>query len=116
MIYLIILYSNFTFSLQAEENVVEKLPKLLQINNPDLLLCTLKLLFNLSFDTKLRGKMIRVGLLPKLVKFLAQGEIGNKSTILGLLYHASMDDKVKAMFANTDCVPLVRNWINLFFK
>lgn len=70
-------------------------------------MCTLKLLFNLSFDTKMRGKMIRVGLLPKLIKFLTNGEIKNKSTILGLLYHASMDDKVKAMFPNTDCVPMV---------
>lgn len=34
-------------------------------------------------------------------------DIKNKSTIVGLLYHASMDDKVKAMFTNTDCIPMV---------
>lgn len=34
-------------------------------------------------------------------------DIKSKSTILGLLYHASMDDKVKAMFTNTDCIPMV---------
>lgn len=51
--------------------------------------------------------MIRVGLLPKLIKFLTNGEIKNKSTILGLLYHTSMDDKVKAIFPNTDCVSMV---------
>jgi hypothetical protein len=67
---------------------------------------TLRLLFNLSFDTKLRGKMIRVGLLSKLVKLLLQDDI-NKSTVLGLLYHASIDDKVKMMFINTECIPLV---------
>jgi len=26
---------------------------------------------------------------------------------VGLLYHASMDDKVKAMFTNTDCISMV---------
>lgn len=34
-------------------------------------------------------------------------DIKSKSTILGLLYHASMDDKVKTMFTNTDCIPMV---------
>lgn len=64
----------------------------------------------------MRGKMIRVGLLPKLIKFLTNGEIKNKSTILGLLYHASMDDKVKAMFPNTDCVPMVQYNLCLIYK
>lgn len=50
--------------------------------------------------------MIRVGLLPKLIKLLTLDDV-NRSTILGLLYHASMDDKVKAMFTNTECIPLV---------
>lgn len=96
---------------QADGNIIEKLPRLLQNNNTDLVQCTLKLLFNLSFDTKLRGRMIRVGLLPKLVKQLGQTEIKNKTTILGLLYHASMDDKVKSMFGNTECMPMVTDMI-----
>lgn len=50
--------------------------------------------------------MIRIGLLPKLMKLLTQDD-GNKTTILGLLYHASIDDKVKTMFTNTEFVPLV---------
>lgn len=29
-----------------------------------------------------------------------------------MLYHASMDDKVKSMFTNTDCIPMV----NIFTK
>jgi len=34
---------------------------------------------------------------------------------VGLLYHASMDDKVKAMFTNTDCIPMVhKNLWNLY--
>ncbi|XP_074113836.1 kinesin associated protein 3 [Cotesia typhae] len=96
----------------ANENIIEKLPRLLQNNsNIDLVQITLKLLFNLSFDLKLRGKMIRVGLLPKLIKLLGLNEIKNKATILGLLYHLSMDDKVKLMFNNTDCTQLIIDMI-----
>ncbi|XP_014204184.1 kinesin-associated protein 3 [Copidosoma floridanum] len=90
----------------AEGNIVEKLPKLLHSSNPDLVSSTLKLLYNLSFDVKLRGKMVKVGLLQKFIKFLSHDDI-NRTTILGLLYHLSMDDKVKAMFTNTDCIPTV---------
>ncbi|KOC61782.1 Kinesin-associated protein 3 [Habropoda laboriosa] len=80
--------------------------------NKDLMVIfTLKLLFNLSFDAKLRAKMIRVGLLTKLIKLLGQSDIKNKTTILGLLYHASMDDKVKAMFINTECIQMITNMI-----
>ncbi|KAL0117699.1 hypothetical protein PUN28_008837 [Cardiocondyla obscurior] len=96
--------------LMAEENIIDKLPRLLQNNNADLVLSTLKLLFNLSFDAKLRMRMIRVGMLPKWIKLLSQ-DVKNKSTIVGLLYHASMDDKVKAMFTNTDCIPMIINMI-----
>ncbi|XP_018316852.1 kinesin-associated protein 3 isoform X2 [Mycetomoellerius zeteki] len=96
--------------LMIEENIVDKLPRLLQNNNADLVLSTLKLLFNLSFDAKLRARMIRVGMLPKWIKLFSQ-DMKNKSTIVGLLYHTSMDDKVKAMFTNTDCISMVTNMI-----
>lgn len=59
--------------------------------------------------------MIKVGLLPKLIKLLAFDEI-NKQTILGLLYHLSMDDKVKAMFAGTECVSFVSIIFSIQFK
>lgn len=57
---------------QANLNVIEKLPKLLQLNNFDLEKATLQLLFNLSFDTNLREKMIRVGFLQKLASLLSK--------------------------------------------
>lgn len=50
--------------------------------------------------------MIKIGLLPKFVKLLMQ-ENSNITTILGLLYQCSYDDKVKAMFTTVECVPLV---------
>lgn len=75
------LYDNVNFvhflyqHLQAEENIIDKLPRLLQNSNTDLVSSTLKLLFNLSFDAKLRARMIRVGMLPKWIKLLSQGKI-----------------------------------------
>ena len=38
----------------------------------DLLNITLRLLLNLSFDTDLRGKMIKLGMLPKFVELLGK--------------------------------------------
>lgn len=55
---------------QAEVNAVERLACLLQRDNDDLLNMTLRLLFNLSFDSGLRAKMVEVGLLPKLTALL----------------------------------------------
>lgn len=64
--------------LQAEVNAVERLARLLQRDNEDLLNMTLRLLFNLSFDSGLRAKMVEVGLLPKLTALL-----GSRSTSSG---------------------------------
>ncbi|XP_059618784.1 kinesin-associated protein 3 isoform X2 [Phlebotomus argentipes] len=94
-----------------ELNVVEKLPRLLQSSHPDLIQVTLKLIFNLSFDGALRGKMIRVGFLPKLVTFLSDDK--HHDIVLKILYHMSMDDKVKSMFTYTDCVPLITDMLLL---
>lgn len=55
---------------QAEVNAVEHLAHLVQCDNEDLLNMTLRLLFNLSFDSGLRAKMVEVGLLPKLTALL----------------------------------------------
>lgn len=32
--------------------------------------------------------------------------------VLKLLYHLSLDDRVKAMFAYTDCIPKVDNYLD----
>ncbi|KAK9510832.1 hypothetical protein O3M35_005532 [Rhynocoris fuscipes] len=83
-------------------NVIEKLPKLLQLNNFELEQATLSLLFNLSFDMSLRDKMVKVGFLQKLASLL--NDERHLSTILKILYHLSMDDRVKAMFTFTNCL------------
>ncbi|KAF4518002.1 hypothetical protein B566_EDAN012754 [Ephemera danica] len=89
----------------ADMSVVEKLPPLVTCANADLAHVALKLLFNLSFDPELRARMVRVGLLPKLVHLL--DDTRHRSVVLGILYHLSMDDRVKSMFTYTDCIPMV---------
>lgn len=94
-----------------ELNVVEKLPRLLHSSHSDLIQATLKLIFNLSFDGQLRAKMVRVGLLPKLVQFLSDDK--HHGIVTKILYHMSLDDKVKGVFTNTDCVALLTDMLLL---
>ena len=58
-------------------NVIEKLPNLISSANIDLTHVSLKLIFNLSFDPELRSRMVRVGLLPRLVNLLGELVIFN---------------------------------------
>lgn len=88
-----------------ETDTVEKLAKLVPCEHEDLLNVTLRLLLNLSFDTNLRSKMVQVGLLPKLTSLL--GDEAQRQIAMCILYHISMDDRFKSMFAYTDCIPQV---------
>lgn len=56
----------------ASLNIVEKLPRLLGMNSPDLVHLTLKLLYNLSFDLKLRYKIVKMGLIPTFISLLSK--------------------------------------------
>ena len=56
--------------LQSEAGVIDKLYKLVPCENEDLLNITLRLLLNLSFDADVRNKMIKVGMMPRLVGIL----------------------------------------------
>ncbi|XP_036421219.1 kinesin-associated protein 3b [Colossoma macropomum] len=87
----------------AELDTVEKLTRLVPCEHEDLLNVTLRLLLNLSFDTGLRNKMVQVGLLPKLTALL--GSESHKQIVMCILYHISIDDRSKSMFAYTDCIP-----------
>ncbi|KAI5712420.1 hypothetical protein M8J75_008202 [Diaphorina citri] len=93
----------------ANLNLIEKLPRILMIEDSNLQSSTLKLLFNLSFDTNLREKIIKIGFLPKLVSLLEEGK--HQKIILQLLYHLSIEDRVKAMFAYTNCMSLLMNML-----
>ncbi|TSK49630.1 Kinesin-associated protein 3 [Bagarius yarrelli] len=87
----------------AELDTVEKLCRLVPCDHDDLLNLTLRLLLNLSFDTGLRNKMVDVGLLPKLTTML--NNESHKQIVMCILYHISIDDRSKSMFAYTDCIP-----------
>ncbi|XP_058653620.1 kinesin-associated protein 3b isoform X3 [Onychostoma macrolepis] len=87
----------------AEMDTVEKLARLVPCEQEDLMNVTLRLLLNLSFDLGLRTKMVHVGLLPKLTALL--GDDMYKHIAMRILYHISVDDKSKSMFAFTDCIP-----------
>uniref|UniRef100_A0A673K7U5 Kinesin-associated protein 3-like n=1 Tax=Sinocyclocheilus rhinocerous TaxID=307959 RepID=A0A673K7U5_9TELE len=89
----------------AEIDTVEKLVKLVPCEHEDLLNVTLRLLLNLSFDTGLRSKMVQADLLPKLTSLL--GDEAQRQIAMCILYHISMDDRFKSMFAYTDCIPQV---------
>ena len=65
----------------------------------------LRLIFNLSFDGEIRGQMNDKGLIPKLVELL---KVPNyRAILLKILYHVSQEDKAKATFTYTECIPLV---------
>lgn len=85
-------------------DIVSKFPRLLQSSETELLNVTLRLIFNLSFDASMRSQMIRIGLLPKMVTFLSDEK--HHEIVTKILYHMSIDDKVKSMFTYTEAVPL----------
>ncbi|XP_068141377.1 LOW QUALITY PROTEIN: kinesin-associated protein 3 [Drosophila tropicalis] len=92
-------------------NIVAKLPRLFQSSHTDLVQVTLKLVFNLSFDGGLRRKMIAAGYLPILVMFINDEK--HHGIAVKILYHMSLDDKVKAMFTQTECVQMATDAIIL---
>ncbi|XP_055911716.1 kinesin-associated protein 3 isoform X1 [Eupeodes corollae] len=94
-----------------ELNIVAKLPRLIQSRNADLVQVTLKLVFNLSFDGSLRRKMVQGAFLPMLVMFLNDEK--HHGIAVKILFHMSLDDKVKSMFTHTECVQMATDAIIL---
>lgn len=85
-------------------DIVSKFPRLLQSSDTELLHVLLRLIFNLSFDASMRSQMIQIGLLPKMVTFLSDEK--HHEIVTKILYHMSIDDRVKSMFTYTEAVPL----------
>merc|ERR1719266_2495717 len=90
-------------------SVIEKLTPLLSSNNSDLINAIVRLLLNLSFDAAARSLMVRTGMLPRLVGLLH--DQNNQNPVSCVLYHLSMDDKVKSMFTYTDAIPVLMRTI-----
>ena len=94
---------------QGGKPVTYLLCKFVNCSSQQLTLMTLRMLFNLSFDRELREQMIKAGILPKIVNQLKIPVL--RSRLLKLLYHLTMDDKSRAMFAYTDGIPLILGMI-----
>merc|ERR1711892_1568716 len=84
-------------------SIIEKITPLLASENSDLINAIVRLLLNLSFDCGVRSRMIKCGMLPRLVSLLS--DQANQNPVSCVLYHLSMDDKVKSMFTYTDSIP-----------
>jgi len=88
-----------------ELDIMKKLNRFIPCQNALLTQTALRLLFNLSFDNEIRERVNAIGMIPKLVELLKVAQY--RSILLRILYHLSSDDKIKATFAYTSCIPLV---------
>lgn len=93
----------------AECLVVEKLTKFVPCRNEALLIQTLRLLYNLSFDPTLRDVMAKNGLIPTLVELIKAPPYQQVS--LSVLYHLSMSDEHKTLFTYTDAVAMIKSML-----
>ena len=80
--------------------------QLIPAQNDDMMNITLRLILNLNFDTALRDKAVKCGLITKLVDLFPMEQ--HSVVVMCILYHISMDDKYRSYFSYTDCIPLVR--------
>jgi hypothetical protein len=95
--------------LLRDMNIVSKLSKFINCAQQQIVIDTLKVLFNLSFDAAVREQIVQLGLLPKLVQLLKQPPL--RARTLKLLYHLSVDDRCKSMFSYTEGVSLVMGMV-----
>ena len=83
-----------------------KLKRFLVSQHSGLKQIVLRLVYNLTFDTGLRESMDKSGYIPILVEIL-KAVPAHRALVLRILYQLSQDDKTKATFTYTDCLPLV---------
>ncbi|EQC25403.1 hypothetical protein SDRG_16730 [Saprolegnia diclina VS20] len=88
-----------------ELQVPEKIIRYVKCNHDKTAQIALKLLFNLSWDARVREAMVKNSLVPSLVELLKKPPF--RALTLRLLYHLSMDDRCKSMFTYTEAIPIV---------
>lgn len=62
-------------------------------------------MYNLTFDQEIRLQIVECSMIPKLVEILKAP--GFRALILKILYQLSIEDKTKASFTYTECLPLI---------
>ncbi|CAJ1456697.1 unnamed protein product, partial [Effrenium voratum] len=81
----------------AVPETLSNLVKLAQNPNSRIALLSLRLLFNLSFDERVRGALVESGIIKLLVDLLKHPPF--RHSVLRLLYHFSMDERCKSLMA-----------------
>lgn len=88
-----------------DNGIVTKLNRFVPCGHQLLLQIALRLLFNLTFDQEIRLQIAECSMIPKLVEILKAP--GFRALILKILYQLSIEDKTKAQFTYTECLPLI---------
>lgn len=90
----------------SQLKIVENLTELLNATVPKQItdLC-LGLLFNLSFDTRLRHKLVKLEMLPKIASFLGDPVLEHNTR--KILYLMSMDRRIRPKLGALKIVPVV---------
>ncbi|CAK4677879.1 hypothetical protein AeMF1_014559 [Aphanomyces euteiches] len=91
--------------MMIELQVPEQVIRYVKCNHDKTAQMALKLLFNLSWDARVRETMVKNSLVPKLVELLKKPPF--RALTLRILYHLSMDDRCKSMFTYTEAIPIV---------
>ncbi|CAK9102885.1 Kinesin-associated protein 3 (KAP-3) (KAP3) (Smg GDS-associated protein) [Durusdinium trenchii] len=81
----------------AVPETLSNLVRLAQHQNQRIALLSLRLLFNLSFDERVRAALVESGIVKLLVDLLKNPPF--RHIVLRLLYHFSMDDRCKSLMA-----------------
>ena len=88
--------------------VVDKLARFVP-GQDVLLLATLRLLLNLSFDEDMRKSMVERALIPRVVDLMKNPHFQHVS--MALLYHVSVDPGTRGMFAYTPAPKILMDFI-----
>jgi len=93
----------------VDAKLVSKLIPYVPCHSEVLTSSVIRLLFNLSFDPLIREEIGRKNLIPSLVDLLKKPSF--RTICLKLLYHLSMVEENRPLFANTDAIPLILQMI-----
>jgi len=85
--------------------IVDKLSRFVPCGHQLLLQIALRLIYNLTFDQEIRQQIVECSMIPKFVEILKAP--GFRALILKILYQLSIEDKTKASFTYTECLPLI---------
>lgn len=96
-------------NVKEDKGAVSKLIKFISSEHEAILITTLKLMLNLSFDIELQQQMVKFGSIPKLVELIPNENY--RPIVLKILYHLSMTDKYRSLFNFTDAIPMIMKLI-----